>query len=162
MLNLHSIANPLIANLHPNEAVTIYQSIGQTNTRGKITPIYASGEAVEMQIQGGDENLTQTNDVNQTSVVRKAYLFADMSSELIPRSLHRSLARTGDYICRADGTWWLVTALLEDFSKSGWVSVNMTEQLKSPDFSACEWYSETEEEEEESTETSDETSSDEA
>lgn len=153
VLNLHSLVNPLIANLHPNEDVVLYQSIGQTNVKGRILPLYSEGEAVELQIQpAGDESLTQQYDANQSTISRKAYLFSDTTAGVIPRSVHRPLARNGDMICRADDTWWLVTSLSEDFSKSGWVSITITEQLKAPDFTACEWYSESDEEEEESEE----------
>jgi hypothetical protein len=34
---------------------------------------------------------------------------------------------------RADGTWWLVTALKEDFSASEWVNVSITMQTNPPD-----------------------------
>jgi len=36
--------------------------------------------------------------------------------------------------------WWLVEAVIEDFSLSGWASVRATLQVKAPDFSYSPWH----------------------
>jgi len=43
---------------------------------------------------------------------------------------------------QAAAWWWLVEAVIEDFSLSGWVSVRATLQVKAPDFSSSPWYTE--------------------
>ena len=133
MLNLHSIARSAIVALHPEESVTLYQSSGQTNTQGTISPTYEAAQTVQAQIQSlSTDELANVENVAQTGQVRKAYLFGPPVSSLIPQGIVRPLARSGDMIQRADGTWWLVTGVIEDFSASGWVCVQITQQVDAP------------------------------
>lgn len=133
MLNLHSIARGAIVALHPEEPVTLYQSSGQTNTRGVISPTYEAAQNVQAQIQSlSTDELANVESVAQTGQVRKAYLFGPPITTLIPQGIVRPLARSGDMIQRADGTWWLVTGMMEDFSASGWVCVQITQQVDAP------------------------------
>ena len=133
MLNLHSIARGAIVALHPEEPVTLYQSSGQTNTRGVISPTYEAAQTVQAQIQSlSTDELANVENVAQTGHVRKAYLFGPPVTSLIPQGIVRPLARSGDMIQRADGTWWLVTGMMEDFSASGWVCVQITQQVDAP------------------------------
>lgn len=73
--------------------------------------------------------------VSSTRIDRKAYLFAP-DAPVPPQGTVRSLARTGDMLERADGTWWLVTVLIEDFTASGWVCVGIAQQVDGPDLGA--------------------------
>lgn len=133
MLNLHSIARGAIVALHPEEPVTLYQSSGQTNTRGVVSPTYEAVQTVQAQIQSlSTDELANVENVAQTGQVRKAYLFGPPVTSLIPQGIVRPLARSGDMIQRADGTWWLVTGMMEDFSASGWVCVQITQQVNAP------------------------------
>jgi len=141
MLNLHAIVRTPITALHPDETVTWYQSIGQTNTLGRIKPSYAEGVTLQAQIQtlSADE-LAQREDASKTEIHVKAYLMAQEVNP--PAGIIRIDARNGDFIRRADGTWWLITSVLEEFAKSGWESVGMVQQLKAQDFSGSGWYTE--------------------
>lgn len=132
MLNLHDIVRGAITALHPDEAVTLFQSTGQENVRGRIQPTYGEGQAVQAQIQGNGGNaLTQSEAVSTTMYERKAYLYAP-DEALPPDGINRPLARTGDVLLRANGTWWLVTSVLDAFAKSGWMCVGITEQVEKP------------------------------
>lgn len=51
MMNLHSLVRGAITTLHPDETVTLRQSTGQQNVRGRITPVYAPAQVVNAQIQ---------------------------------------------------------------------------------------------------------------
>jgi hypothetical protein len=141
MLNLHAIVRTPITALHPDETVTWYQSIGQTNTLGRIKPSYAEGVTLQAQIQtlSADE-LAQREDASKTEIHVKAYLMAQEANP--PAGIIRIDARNGDFIRRADGTWWLITSVLEEFAKSGWESVGMVQQITPPDFSSSGWYTE--------------------
>ena len=133
MLNLHSIVRGAIIALHPEEAVTLYQSSGQINTQGVISPTYEAVQTVQAQIQSlSTDELKNAEDVAQTGQVRKAYLFGPPVTTLVPQGIVRPLARSGDMLQRADGTWWLVTGMMEDFSASGWVCVQITQQVDAP------------------------------
>lgn len=41
MLNLHALVRGSISALHPDETVSLRQSIGQKNVKGRIAPVYA-------------------------------------------------------------------------------------------------------------------------
>lgn len=135
MMNLHALARGAVTALHPDETVTLRQSVGQQNVRGRITPVYAPAQVVQAQIQSlGQNDLAQAEQTSSTKVDRKAYLFAPNPS-LPPQGMVRPLARNGDMLRRADGAWWLVTAMIEDFTASGWVCVGVTQQVDGPDLS---------------------------
>jgi hypothetical protein len=86
-----------------------------------------------------DEQLYHAGNTGQNEISRTCYLFSAPSTAEKPASIIRPLARTGDMLQRADGTWWLTTSLKEDFSSSGWVNIGITLQVNPPDFSACAW-----------------------
>lgn len=132
MLNLHAIVRGPITALHPDETVALYQSTGQENVRGRTTATYAESKTVLAQIQGNGGNaLAQSEAVSTTMAERKAYLYAP-GEALPPEGMIRQLARTGDYLKRADGTWWLVTSVIDAFAKSGWMCVGLTAQVTGP------------------------------
>ncbi|MDR1921101.1 MAG: hypothetical protein LBS31_05070 [Candidatus Adiutrix sp.] len=136
-MNLHAIANGLISAVHPNETVTLYRATGQMNVRGEIKAVYAAGEAVKAQIQSeGDDALAHSDAVasrvGQNETNRRFYLLAANQADK-PAGLVRPLARSGDLLQRQDETWWLITALTEDFSAAGWVAVRATLQVKAPE-----------------------------
>lgn len=138
MINLHALVRSSITALHPDETVTLRQSVGQRNVRGRVTPVYGPAQVVQAQIQSlGQNDLAQKDAVSSTRIDRKAYLFAP-DAALPPQGMVRPLARTGDMLQRADGTWWLVTAMMEDFTASGWVCVGITQQVDGPDLGDSE------------------------
>ena len=138
-LNLHDIVRTAIVAVHPDETVTLYQSTGQVNNYGEITPTYAAGQVVQAQIQSeGDAALYHADRVGMNSQTIKAYLYADKAFP--PAGVDRPFCRNGDIFQRDDGTWWLITAVTENFAGVGWVSVRGTLQVNPPDFSASSWY----------------------
>lgn len=141
MLNLHAIVRSPITALHPDETVTWYQSVGQVNVLGRIKPAYAQGVVLQAQIQTlSPDELQQREDTSKTEIHVKAYLMAQEINP--PAGIIRIDARNGDFIQRADGTWWLITSVLEEFAKSGWECVGLVQQIKAPDFSGSGWHTE--------------------
>ena len=135
MMNLHAMVRGAIPALHPDESVTLRQSVGQKNVRGRIVPVYAPEQEITAQIQSlGSDDLQHTEAVNLTQRDRKAYLVA-LDAAMPPSGIVRPLARNGDMVQRADASWWLVTAMLEDFTASGWVCVGIVQQEEGPDLS---------------------------
>lgn len=134
MINLHDIVRPVIPILHPDENVVLVQSTGKTNIRGIVTPTWATPQTVIAQIQsmGADELKDQT-DVSVAGEQRKCWLYSDTAAGLTPDGIVRPLARGGDLIRRADGSWWYVAGLQEDFTASGWVSVHIAQQITVPE-----------------------------
>lgn len=138
-LNLHAIAHPMVTAIHPDETVTLYQSQGQINVAGKITPIYLPPQEVQAQVQtASDAALYHADRVGQNDVTRNMYLFANPYTP--PAGVVRPMARGGDIIQRANGTWWQVVSVPEDFSGVEWVMVRCSLQVKAPDFSASSWW----------------------
>ena len=133
MMNLHARARGAVQTLHSEETVTLYQASGQANNQGVISPTYEAAQTVQAQIQSlSTDELANVENVAQTGQVRKAYLFGPPVTSLIPQGIVRPLARSGDMLQCADGTWWLVTGMMEDFSASGWVCVQITQQVDAP------------------------------
>ncbi|MDR3037879.1 MAG: hypothetical protein LBV21_01070 [Candidatus Adiutrix sp.] len=153
-LNLHGLVRGAISAIHPEVPATLYQSQGQTTgPGGEIRPIYAPGRAVSTQMQSeGPSVLAQVDRVGQEEVSRKFYLFSDPEPGQRVAGIVRPLSRNGDMlhlaeaaeepgqICPHASGWWLVEATIEDFSRSGWVSVRATLQVKPPDFSGSDWW----------------------
>lgn len=138
MMNLHGIARNVIQAAHAEEPLTLYQSTGQVNEKGRLTPIYAEPLSVSGQVQTeNDEKLYHAYATSQDEITRRIYLYTE---KLRPAGIVRPQARGGDMIERGDGTWWLVTGVLDDFSGAGWVCVRVTLQVNKPDFSASPWY----------------------
>ena len=138
-LNLHAIVHPMVTVIHPDETVTLYQAQGQTNVAGKITPVYLPPQPILAQVQtASDAALYHADRVGQNDVTRNMYLFAN--SDTPPAGVVRPMARGGDIIQRANGTWWLVVAVPEDFSGVEWVMARCSLQVKAPDFSASPWW----------------------
>ena len=147
-LNLHALVRPVINALHPEVTATLYRSMGQkTGADGMIRSAYAPGVTVNAQMQSeGASALYHTDHVGMEEVVRKFYLFSPPELDLRVAGIVRPLSRGGD-VFELEAplgagptltTWWLVDAVLEDFTRTGggrqpgWVSVRATLQVTPP------------------------------
>lgn len=141
-MNLHAIANAAISAVNPNEIITLYQAVGQQNVRGLVTTRYLEPQKMTAQVQSeGNAALQHSNNTGQSAIQKRFYVHTDAS--LTPLGLMRQKNRSGDFIKRADGTFWLVTSMPDDFSshgKGGWVCLVATLQTVIPDFSNQDWY----------------------
>lgn len=132
-LNLHSIVRHAINTNYQDDSFTYYRSLGQENVNGLIKALYAPAETITGNFQSeGDSTLDHANLAGQNSTIRKLYIHASNDRESRPWSLYRPLARSGDYIVDKFGGYWLITAVLEDFSDAGWVCVRCTFQTDTP------------------------------
>lgn len=139
MLNLHNIARGAITRVFDDEAITLYQAAGQKNVLGKVTPVYKPPQAVKGNIQPlNADTLKHLEQLNDTAATAEAFLYSDCP--LPVSGIERQpLARGGDIILRPDGTYWLVTSVIEDWTAAGWVSVGIVKQVIAPDFAASDW-----------------------
>lgn len=140
-MNLHKIVRGAISSVTADETVDVFRSDARdpdeflTDDEGNQILTYSKVENVRAQIQPeSDSALYFSGNVAQNSVTRRAYLFADPDMSSRPFTMFRPLARSGDFIRRADGTAWLVVAVTDDYGAEGWVSVRMTLQDQAPDF----------------------------
>jgi hypothetical protein len=137
VINLHGIVRGAINAIHPDIQATLYRSAGMTlSASGESIPAYdETGEAVKAQTQSESASaLYHADRVGMENVSRKMYLFSGAALSDRVASIVRPVGRTGDLLKLDDGTWWLITAVTEDFSRSGWVSVRVTLQVKPPAF----------------------------
>lgn len=131
--NIHDVVRSAIPMLHPDEPCLLIQNTGQENVRGIITATFADAVDIKAQIQSmGNDDLRAMNDTSRVEHQRKAYLYSATPAGVIPQTIVRTLERGGDLLRRADGSWWLITGMMEDFSASGWVCVRIVAQITIP------------------------------
>ena len=137
-INLHNVVRGVITSVHSDEECVLYQSVGQVNVKGKVIPVYAEPQTIRASWQPLDTDaLRQYEAVNQTPCSEQVFLYSEgygVSGQ------HRlPITRTGDILMREDGTYWLITKVLEDWTWDGWANVGVDRQVDPPDFSASEW-----------------------
>ena len=135
-LNLHQIVRGAVTFNNADQTFTLYRSNG-TFTRNAATMMNAPNvvpvEGVQGQIQSlSADAIVQTERITFNETVRRLYLYATKSPNDRPWAQWRPLARTGDYVLDANGNYWFVDAVLEDFSESGWVSLQVILQTTTP------------------------------
>ena len=136
-INLHDVVRSAITAIHPDENCILYQSIGQRNIKGKTTPVYAAPKNVQANFQPLDaETLKHVEALSVTGVDEQVFLYSDDPTPVTGQQ--RIPTRTGDFIQRGE-TYWLVTAVFEDWTWDGWANVGVHRQSTPPDFTASEW-----------------------
>lgn len=130
-INLHAVVRQAITTVHPDETVSLYFNVGQTNNWGEVTPIYEGPYQVQAQIQSeSDSALFHSGNVGMNTETVRAYFYQSDVSPIC--DLSRFKERGGDMFQRADGSWWLITALPENFSSVGWILTRATLQVNPP------------------------------
>lgn len=133
-INLHSIVRGAINTINADETVYLMQSAGQKNVKGQLIASYAAPEKITAQVQSlGGDDLNVINDTERTERDRKFYLFAKTATGAPPSGIIRPLGKTGDFIYRpADGCFWKIYNVSEDFSAAGWCLVLASQQVDAP------------------------------
>ncbi len=130
-INLHDVVRSAITTVHPDETVALYFNAGQVNNWGEVTPIYEGPYSVQAQIQSeSDAALFHSNNAGMNTETIKAYFYQSEDSPIA--ELSRFKERGGDMFQRSDGSWWLITALPDNFSSVGWISARATLQVNGP------------------------------
>lgn len=131
-INLHHVVRTAITTVHPDETLLWYQNKGATNVGGILKPSYAEPVALVAQVQSeSDASLMHANRADMNTETIKVYLYWDAQTN--PLNLDRFTAKGGDIFKRADGTFWLVTALTDNFADVGWVSCRAVRQVNPPE-----------------------------
>lgn len=131
-LNLHAVVRGAVNALHPDTPATLYRSTGKfaDGERGDPVQVFDEGIDVSIQLQSlGSDVIQRVEDISQAATLRKMYLFADTGAW----GMYRPLSRTGDYVKDESGRLWLVNAVLEDFTRSGWVALQVQLQTTGRD-----------------------------
>ena len=131
-INLHHVVRGAITTVHPDETILWYQNKGAANVGGILKPSYAEPLALVAQVQSeSDASLMHANRADMNTETIKVYLYWDAQTN--PLNLDRFTAKGGDIFKRADGTFWLVTALTDNFADVGWVSCRAVRQVNPPE-----------------------------
>jgi hypothetical protein len=132
-LNLHSLVRGVITVNKADSPFTVYRSVGQQNVGGIMTALYIKIEGYTGQWQSeGDSALYHADLGTQSTITRKVYLYAPKDKSSRVWSVYRLNSRSGDYLQDDEGNYWLVTAVLEDFSDVGWECLRVTLQQTAP------------------------------
>ena len=126
-MNLHAIVSGAIGSVNHHEMVTIYRCNGTTNTAGVVSVTYTPSD-IMAQVQApnaGDLNLF--DNLADAKHVKKFYINASA------HTINRHEETAGDIIERADGSYWLIDMIRDDFSPEGWLCVLGTLQHEPPE-----------------------------
>jgi hypothetical protein len=125
-LNLHDIVAGAIGAVNAHENVTVWRCTGITVTKGVVKPVYEKLTR-RAQIQAPSASDLQLNErVARAEHRIKVWLNAPADT------INRNAQTAGDIIQRADGSYWLIVAIVHDYSKEGWLSVLAVLQTDPP------------------------------
>lgn len=136
-LNLHKIVRGAITRLHDDVGATLYRSTGEfeEGEHGDPVQVFAEGIPVRIQIQTLSADVIQhVDDINRAASLRKIYVHSSEDAGRRLWAMMRPLSRTGDYLNDELGRWWLINAVIEDFTRAGWISAQAQLQTTPPQF----------------------------
>lgn len=126
-MNLHAIVSGAIGSVNHHEVVTIYRCNGTTNTAGVVSVTYTPSD-IMAQVQAPNAgDLKLFDNLADAKHVKKFYLNASA------HTINRHEETAGDIIERADGSFWLIDMIRDDFSPEGWLCVLGTLQHEPPE-----------------------------
>ena len=126
-MNLHAIVSGAIGSVNHHEMVTIYRCNGTTNTAGVVSVTYTPSD-IMAQVQAPNAgDLRLFDNLADAKHVKKFYINASA------HTINRHEETAGDIIERADGSYWLIDMILDDFSPEGWLCVLGTLQHEPPE-----------------------------
>ncbi len=119
-MSLLDLANGVISSLNPSVSVTLYQYSGCTQAPGgPRTPTYNVITNVSAQVQ----ELT-ANEIKHMDDLNMGGLLHNIWCDTVLHALDRTSQLGGDCIGMADGTYWLVVRIKEQFT-DGWCSATI-------------------------------------
>ena len=126
-MNLHAIVSGAIGSVNHHEMVTIYRCNGTTNTAGVVSVTYTPSD-IMAQVQAPNAgDLKLFDNLADAKHVKKFYINASA------HTINRHEETAGDIIERADGSYWLIDMIRDDFSPEGWLCVLGTLQHEPPE-----------------------------
>ena len=134
-MNLHGIVFNAIGTVNPHETVEWYRAVPmEVDSFNRSMPQWRKPIRVQAQIQSESEaTLYHSDNVGRSSTTRKVYLFSRAKLRIQPSPNMRQIGRGGDVLRFPDGTWWAISAIIEQFSNVGWCSVRATMLNARPD-----------------------------
>lgn len=125
-MNLHRIVSGVIGAVNKHETIEVYRNTGTQNIKGKIVATYTKSTQTA-QIQAPTESDLKLSE-RLASAEHRIKVYTD--SPVGP--INRVKESAGDMIKRADGTYWLVVGVTDDFNGEGWQCALCVLQSKPP------------------------------
>jgi len=126
-MNLHAIVSGAIGSVNHHEMVTIYRCNGTTNTAGVVSVTYTPQDILAQVQAPNAGDLKLFDNLADAKHVKKFYINASA------HTINRHEETAGDIIERADGSYWLIDTIRDDFSPEGWLCVLGTLQHDPPE-----------------------------
>ena len=126
-MNLHQMVSGAIGSVNHHEMVTLYRCTGTTNTNGVVSVAYESADVMAQVQAPSAADLRLFDSLADAKYVKKFYMNAPAST------INRQEETAGDIIERADGTYWLINIVRDDFSPEGWLCCIATLQHEPPE-----------------------------
>lgn len=136
-MNLHSIVRGAITSVARDLPCDLLTMTGeqQRGERGDLLPVFNRPVQVKAQWQSlKSDEIVLSEKIESASIVRKVYLYAEDDAATLPWAMWRPLGRSGDLLQDDKGNYWLVDAVIEDFTHEGWVCVQAILQTSKPRF----------------------------
>ena len=131
-INLHHVVRGAITTVHPDENLKWFQNDGAQNVGGILKPSYSYIATVPAQVQSeSDDALAHIDRAGMNTDTIRVYLYFNDSDP--PLNLDRFKAKGGDIFQRGDDSYWLVTALIDNFADVGWVCARAVRQVNAPE-----------------------------
>ena len=131
-MNLHAIVSGAIGSVNKHELVTIYRCNGTTNTAGVVKVSYSPQDIIAQVQAPSAADLRLFDNLADARHVKKFYINASA------HTINRHEETAGDIIERADGSYWLIDMIRDDFSPEGWLCCLGTLQHEPPEIVADE------------------------
>jgi hypothetical protein len=125
-MNLHRVVAGAIGAINRHESIEVYRNVGTQNVKGKIVATYSKSEQIA-QIQAPTESDLKLSE-RFASAEHRIKVWTDSPIGTI----NRVKESAGDLIKRADGTYWLVVEVTDDFNSEGWQCLLCVLQTKAP------------------------------
>ena len=126
-MNLHQIVSGAIGAVNHHEMVTLYRCTGTTNTGGVVSVTYDKSDILAQVQAPNAADLRLFDNLADAKHVKKFYINAPAST------INRQEETAGDIFERADGTYWLINIVRDDFSPEGWLCCLATLQHEPPE-----------------------------
>lgn len=126
--NIHDVVRGAIETVNDDDDGTVYVSTGRTNTRGILTPTFASVVA-RLQVQAKQHTpITHENQLEYSNAFLTIYAYGDFSD------IERPNTKGGDVVNIASGPragWYYISQVTEWWDQ--WCSFEVTAQLNAAD-----------------------------
>jgi hypothetical protein len=126
-MNLHRIVSGAIGSVNRHEMVTLYRCKGLQNSGGVVSVSYDKADILAQVQAPSAADLRLVDNLADARHAKKFYINAPAGI------INRHEQTAGDIIERADGSFWLINMISDDFTPEGWLCCLGTLQHEPPE-----------------------------